>query len=252
MDKQEAIELLNEKNNLNWNPDVIQDINDRWYQVVKDLHKQFIGRKQGDFNEAYAKLIKNGNEAELKDAIKPFQDEVSARYESMKNRKDKIDSILKEFAKTYTPEKQGEKYCLKTSESWAYSWQPSHNKYAREKLNEDILLLEILGFETEVVAVNGHTSDGVYPSYWEDYQLWANITHFDYTMLSLSGEFISVLNWAVLCWEKGTNPKVYFQFLSDDDYEKSQVLAYHCNYEITRDNMKLELSWDEINKIRRV
>jgi hypothetical protein len=73
------------------------------------------------------------------------------------------------------------------------------------------------------------------------YELWANITPFDFQMLQWQGQFISVLNWAVLCWRKGTNPKAYFPFLSDKDYERSLILSRDSNYVITKDNMMLEI-----------
>ena len=251
MNKQDAINKWTKLNNLSWTPDLIQDINDRWHDTVRLLHKETIGRKQSDVDKAYRNLVSKGYEDELKNAIIPFQNEVSARYQDQEKTKKALEAEIKIFAKNYIPEKSNNMFCVKLSQSYYYSTQPSHNKYAREALTEDIKLLEILGYQTEVKTVNGHNSGGMYPSYWEDYELWSNLSPFDFAMLKLSGEFISVLNWAVLCWQKGTNPKVYFQFLSNDDYEKSQVLAYQCNYEITRENMKLELSWDEINQLRK-
>jgi hypothetical protein len=251
MNKQQAFDKWTKLNNIHWTPDLIQDIDSRWHDTVISLHKQIIGRKQSDFNKAYNTLVDKGFKAELEEAIKPFQAEVNTRYQDQKAQKEALETEIKSFARGYIPKKSKGMNCLRLSQAYSYSTQPSHNKYAREALAEDIRLLEILGFETEVKAVNGHNSGGMYSSYYEDYELWGNLSVFDFEMLKLSGEFISVLNWAVLCWRKGTNPKVYFQFLSNDDYEKSQVLAYQCNYEITKDNMKLELSWDEINQLKR-
>jgi hypothetical protein len=110
---------------------------------------------------------------------------------------------------------------------------------------EDYNLLQLLGYKAEIrFAPESETM------LFDCWKLWTNLNQFNYDMVKMSGKFISVLNWAVLCWENGSNPKVYFPFLSNDDYEKSQVLAYHTKYKVTKENMMLELSWDEINKIR--
>jgi len=251
MDRKDLYNKWIELNNLRWDQSCVSEIQERFEKSVIKLYKEITGKTTKNFSKAYSYMNENNRE-ELLEAKKPFEDEVNSLWFEYDNRKSMIENLLQENATEFIPEKTQGLNKVKTSYSSTYRSQPSHNKYAREYLNDDKTLLEILGYETEIVVVNQHRGQGMYPSYWEDYELWANISEFDFYMLKKGGEFISVLNWAVLCWKNGTNPKVYFQFLSDDDYKKSQVLAYECNYNINKDNMKLELSWDEIDKLKRV
>ena len=250
MNYKQALSLWQENKELNWTPELIKDVQESYEVAILALHKKLFNRKAKDFSKAWNHL-KSEFENELRETQTPFENESKSRYEALKAKKELNEKDLELFARGFTPEKQSKKFLLKISEAWAYHTQGwGANKYARQALNEDIKFLEILGFECEVKTVNQHNTGGQFSSYHEDYQLWANITEFDFYLLKKSGKFISVLNWAFLCWKSGTNPKVYFQFLSQDDYDKSQVMAYHTRYELTADNMELELSWDEINRIK--
>jgi len=251
MNKTQAFELWQEYKTLQLTPAIVADIQEKWEETVKTLHKTLIGRKQGDFFKAYNNLKSKGYEDLLEKEMKSFKEEVNKRFTEFKEDKKAKENLLREFSKTYQTEFLDEMIVVKKSSAYDYWTQTSACKYAREALTEDKLLLEFLGYQTEVKASNGHMSGGMFSRYSEDYELWANISEFDFQMLQWSGKFISVLNWAVLCWQKGTNPKVYCPFLSDDDYQKSQILAYYTNYDVTRENMSLELSWDEITKIRK-
>lgn len=235
-----------------WLPEnpVYIEVQSRYEIAILNLHKEKFGKKIKDWQKAFSKL-KNDFESELTELITPFQNEVKAEYDRLSNIREDIKNQLESFAKGFNPEKKTELFHIKTSSGGSYHTQGfGANKYARESLNESVRLLELLGFTVEVRATGGHSSGGQFPVYHEDYQLWANIDAFDYYLLGQSGKFISVLNWAVLCWQKGTNPKVYFPFLSDDDYKKSQELAYYTRYEITAENMSIELGWDEIKKLK--
>jgi hypothetical protein len=229
---------------------VYMDVQSRYELAILNLYKEKFGKKIKDWQKAYSKL-KNDFESELLEIVKPFQDEVSAEYNRLKNIREDIEKQLESFAKGFNPEKKMELVHIKTASGGNWHTQGyGANKYARESLNEDVRLLELLGFTVEVKNSGGHSSGGQFPVYHEDYQLWANIDIFDYYLLGKSGKFISVLNWAVMCWQKGTNPKVYFPFLSDGDYQKSQELAYKTNYKITVENMSLELSQAEIDLLK--
>lgn len=191
-----------------------------------------------------SKNLKKIHEFFGKEAI----DEMSASFlkiykEKLENRKAikaNMERLLKEHAKVHTIIASPEMYLLKTTDGGSWHTQGwGGNKYARVALAEDELLLQLHGFKTEVrEIVDQHPSkDG---TRYKKYELWANITEFDFWMLNHSGNFISVLNWAVLCWRKGTNPKVYFPFLSDEDYENSLKLSRDLSYVITKDNCQLE------------
>lgn len=239
-----------ELNNLKWNQESVSEVQSRFEKAVISLYKKAVGKSTKNFPKAFSYLKENHPE-ELTEVKKPFEEEVNSIYTKYKSRKEMLETILENESAEFEPIKTKNLNKVFYSSSYDFCSQPSHNKYARERLREYETLLSLLGFKVEVRTVNQHSDTGMYSRYWEDYELWSNLSEFDFYMLKKSGQFISVLNWAVLCWQNGTNPKVYFQFISDDDYEKSQVLAYKCDYRVTKGNMKLEMSWDEINKLRR-
>ncbi len=254
MNYNDAINLHAElkSDSLLWIPtnSVYVNIQSRYEIAILALYKEKYGRKIKDWQKAWRKLNTDFQE-DLKSTCKPFEDEVKIEYKKINDERENIENQLRNFAKGFEPEKQDITYCVKVGCSSTYRSQGfGANKYAKESLNEDIKLLELLGFQTEVKAINGGMTGGQFPIYTEDYELWTNILPFDFYLLKMSGKFVSVLNWAVLCWQKGTNPKVYFPFLSQDDYDKSQELAYRTSYKITVENMSQELTWDEIKKLK--
>lgn len=250
MNKKQAFELWQEWKNASLTPRLIADIESEWLKTIVQMHKTLIGRSQKDATKAFDALRKKGFENDLIEAKKPFEERVSQRLKEFRTSQDKKENQLRQFSKNYSIESCNEMIKVKVSFGHSYMSQGwGACKYARENLTNDKLLLELLGHNVEIKEVNGHQTGGRYSQYIADYELWANISEFDYEMMKM-GYFISVLNWAVLCWQRGTNPKVYFPFLSNDDYEKSQLLAYHTNYKITRENMEQELSWEEIENIR--
>lgn len=250
MKREELYSKWVEMNSLKWDQSCVTEIQEQFEKAVIKLYKTITGKGTKNYSKAFS-YLKENNESELLETKKPFEEEVNSLWVKYDSRKKMLESILRENAKDFIPEKTKELNKIKTSYSSSYRSQPSHNKYARERLREDETLLQILGYKTEVKTVNQHSSGGMYSRYWEDYELWSNLSEFDFYMLKKSGKFVSTLNWAVLCWQNGTNPKVYFQFLGEDDYKKSQVLAYQCDYNVNSENMELELSWDEIEKLKR-
>jgi hypothetical protein len=248
MNKEQAIELWMKKQNYRWTPEMVQDIQEKMDSLTIEKCKEWTGKKKKETQKAYQYILKNVEDGgnKLKDAAKHLYDEVEIRYQAYKQELEDIEKSLKEFSKSYVPETSPDMNCVKTSSPSDYRSQGwGASKYAKNALMEDYNLLQLLGYKAEIrFAPESETM------LFDCWQLWTNLNQFNYDMVKMSGKFISVLNWAVLCWENGSNPKVYFPFLSNDDYEKSQVLAYHTKYKVTKENMMLELSWDEINEIR--
>jgi hypothetical protein len=249
MSRDELYGVWLELQDLEWNESCVSEVQKRFEKATIALYKKITGKNTKSFTKAHS-YLKENHAIDLGDMRKPFEEEVSLSYQTHKNRKELLEKTLVDGSKDFVVQSTKKLNRIAISYSSNYTSQPSHNKYARVNLQADKTLLEILGYKVEVRVVNQHVSEGSYSRYWEDYELWANLSEFDFYMLRKS-HFISVLNWAVLCWKNGTNPKVYFQFLSDEDYNKSQALAYECNYEITKENMELELSWEEIEKLKR-
>lgn len=250
MNRDQVYSKWEELNNLKWDQSLVSDVQAQFEKATLALYKRIVKKSTKNFPKAFS-YLKENNPSELEEVRKPFEEEVNSIYTKYKTRKEILEQILENESKEFEVKKSKELCKVASSSSYDFSTQPSHNKYARERLREDETLLQILGYKTEVKTVNQHSSGGMHSRYWEDYELWSNLSEFDFYMLKKSGKFVSTLNWAVLCWQNGTNPKVYFQFLGDDDYEKSQVLAYQCDYNVNSENMELELSWDEIEKLKR-
>lgn len=173
----------------------------------------------------------------IAEIMKPFQDILDIKLQERKTEKDNMEKSLKEFAITYEIFPKDEMYCLKTADSGNWHTQGyGCNKYARESLAEDQMLLDLWEFKTEIREIKGEFVDR-WGIRYNKFELWSNITDLDFWMLQHKpGTFISVLNWAVLCWRKGVNPKVYFPYLSDEDWNKSLELYKDPNYVITREN----------------
>lgn len=251
MNKQKAIELWNEYNTyvLDTASNEFITIQKEWDNKVLELCLNLCGKRKTKPDLAHKLLVKSGYNGLLNEEIKPYQQKICDLFKQFNNKKDEIKKRLEEFASNYVPEKQNESIKIKSATGlYYYTEGLSANTYAKNSLRDDLVLLQILGFNAEIIQGEMFKSNNLNHQVYISYELWCNISKFDYDMLKLSNEFISVLNWAVLCWRNGTNPKVYFRSLSDDDYEKSLAL-WRKGYQITKDNMKLELSWEEINKL---
>lgn len=223
-----------------------------WEEEVMALCKELTGKKKKDFYSAYSHLVKEGFEERVKEEFKKHEVAYKEHKQKLDEKKNEIKSRLEEFAKTYKPKKTLTKQLITSRSGGDYHTQGfGANKYAKSALQEDFLFLDLFGFKPSIIEAKVVESGGHYSQRYITYELWANIDEFNFYMLKASGKFISVLNWAVICWKNGTNPKVYFPFIHESDYEKSQVLAYHCDYEITADNMSEEPTWEQIDKMRR-
>lgn len=212
-------------------------VNNDFKDALIAAYNLTFGKKIRKFNEKL--ILQLGDETIAKIRV-PFESVVKENFEKHKSIKSNMENMLKEYAKNYVVNPSKEMHCLESVDSGRYHTQGfGANKYAKESLSEDKLLLDLYGFKTEIREIYDDFTDKWGIRYMR-YELWGNITEFDYWMFKNNHHFISVLNWAVLCWRKNTNPKVYFPFLSDKDYEYSQQLAYHSNYQITKDNCMLE------------
>ena len=196
-------------------------------QAVLDEYKKVFNKKTTIINKANKELSKEN----LTEIRQPYQEIFNNRIESRKNAKEKMKLLLNEIAKTYEIKKSDNMVCIKSCHGSMYNSQGfGSNKYAENNLSENKLLLELLGYKTEIKRIKGDFTDR-----WgirnDNFELWANITELDFYILNLQ-KFISVLDWAVLCWRKNVNPKVYFPFLSYEDNEKSLKLSRDKTYKI--------------------
>lgn len=113
----------------------------------------------------------------------------------------------------------------------------SASSYAEKSLYYSRTLLELLGFKTEIKESNV-AYYGTYRVHSATYELWANISKFDFYCLENGGTGLSILDWAVLCWRSGVNPRVYAPFLSDVVSDKALSLA-HSDYKIRIKNFEI-------------
>ena len=252
MNHQEAEELYNEWKYMNWTSELVEDIQLEWESAVLELHKEKVGTRKRKFDTAYASLISKGFKDEVEELQSGFQAQVSERYDGLKEDRDNVEAQLKLFSKTYEPI-ESDWTILTSCDGGRYHTQGfGANKYAKNSLLSDLVLLQTLGYSAEIRNGKSRRVSRMHgETYYTNYELWAKISDFDFQMIKWSSKFVSVLNWATLCWRNSVNPKVYFPFLSYDDYEKSQALYRLKNYEINRENMGLEPSWDEIEKLKK-
>jgi hypothetical protein len=218
------------------------DLNDSYRNAVISAYKIQFGKKV-----KFEKAVDGLGVEVVNKIIEPFQKLLKERLDARTKIKENMYKLLENFSKNYEIKFSDNMTCVKSADSGSYATQGyGCNKYAKESLAENKLLLDLYGYQTEIRKTGGDFTDRWGITYYR-YELWANITEFDYWMLTHGKHFVSVLNWATLCWKKGTNPKVYFPFLSDEDYEKSLALSRDWDYNITRENCEFEPSWDEIH-----
>jgi len=220
------------------------DVNNQYEQDVLDFYKKETGKKTKSFKKASSIL----SEEQVNTMQLPYVEVLRGRLEKREQIKENMKNLLEEYAKDHNVVASNNMYCIKKSDGGNYHTQGfGCNKYAKGSLKESQMLLDLFGYKTEIKEILGESADR-WGIRYNKYELWTNLTPFDYYCFKEQGNFISVLNWAVLCWRNGVNPKVYFPFLSDEDYEKSLVLWRDNSYTITRDNCMLEVSMEDIKK----
>jgi len=118
-----------------------------------------------------------------------------------------------------------------------YSTQTNSHGYAHANAKQKAELLEKFGFTTEVRAITwfdefgeGKLRKGWPHSYEVDYRnvtyafdVYANCEEYHLDACERM-DGTTMLEWAVDCWRKGTNPKVYYPWLSDEVYDESMAI----------------------------
>ena len=238
MNKQEAISEWNAYKNMRWTSNSIIDIQEEWESFIFQLYTEKTKKKSENLSKVYSYLSEHHKE-ELAEKKSFYLKKVLDREELYEKEKEELKEKLVSFAKTYEPPFSKEKILLKTSRASHYHSQGfGASKYAKAQLQDDFTVLNILGYQPTINIVETHRGNEAIT--YNDYGLYAHLSEFDYDMIKMGDNFISVLNWAVICWRNHTNPKVYFPFLPDDYYEKSMKLAYDNSYVITKENMGKE------------
>ena len=98
-------------------------------------------------------------------------------------------------------------------------------KYARESAKDILNHARDHGLRGEIRVVNSHTVKSGYPHlnlpnmHSADYEVWLNTTKVGFKILQKKK--VSLLDWAIQCWRRGVNPKVYNPFLPDSIFDKS-------------------------------
>jgi len=206
---------------------------------IAEAKKQFPKRKIDN-----AKALKIFGEDVAKQMMEPWIEQFHAISNKYDNFKKQLEEKLKEIAKEYEIVPYADTmFVLKTKRSSDYSSQGwGAEKYAKDNLMPDLVLLRTFGYIVEIIESNR-------TEYNATYELKSNITPMDFQMLRWRGEFISVLNWATIHWRNNANPMVYYPWLSNEDRDKSLILSRIGTYQITKENMKLEPSMDEVLKM---
>ena len=98
--------------------------------------------------------------------------------------------------------------------------------YAKASAQEFLDHAKDYGLKGEIRTVNSHFVKSSYPnmpgSWSADYEVWLNTTKLGFKILQ--NKKTSVLDWAIQCWRRGVNPKVYNPFLSDEIFNKSMAM----------------------------
>jgi len=239
MDTQELYNFWEEMNDRKYKR--LKFLDDEWqYFFVCEAKKKFPKKKIATSGKARELFGEETSKQMMEPWIKEFHN-ISDRYNGYKKR---IEEKLKVIARDYEIVPYADTmFVLKTRYSSDYRSQGwGAEKYAKDNLMPDMILLRTFGYVAEIKEANR-------TEYNVTYELKSNITPMDFQMLRWRGEFISVLNWATIHWRNNANPMVYYPWLSNEDRDKSLILSRIGTYQITKDNMKLEPSMEEVMKL---
>lgn len=215
-------------------------LDQEWQSFFISEVKKFFPKRKID----NAKALKLVGEDVARKMMEPWIEQFRMIGDKYDNFKKQLEEKLREVSKDYEIVPYADMmFVLKTACSSTYNTQGwGADKYAKDQLMPDSILLRTFGYVADIVVSNK-------TDYNTTYQLKSNITPMDFQMLKWRGEFISVLNWATIHWRNQTNPMVYYPWLSDEDRDKSLILSRIGTYQITKDNMKLEPSMEEVLKM---
>jgi hypothetical protein len=145
----------------------------------------------------------------------------------------------------FTPYEDGAMYKVYRSETSAYRSQTNSYGYAKAPADRRKDLLIKHGFKAKVVVITwedefgpgetrvaGWTGNGYMRNYANmtyAFDVWANCEPYHLDAIQRMGGQ-TILEWAVDCWKRGTNPKVFNPFLSQEIYDKS--MRIHMGKEV--------------------
>jgi hypothetical protein len=152
-----------------------------------------------------------------------------------------MENILIEYAKNYEVAPDTAMHLLAESHASAYLFHGSKcNIYAKNALLLKVALLIGLNFNAEIREITDEPQ--ILVKRWgisiNEYQLWANLTGFDYWMINHQNFGLTVLEWAVLLWRRNIDPRVYNQCLEKNMVERARKLAMNEKYKIFLNNGK--------------
>ena len=191
--------------------------------------KTLTGRKPRNLNKAFETL----GETRFNEIKGKYQAILNTRVEKRKANQRKAETLLLEFAKTYWPVTSKEMFKVMVGQGGNYhSMGYSCNKYARGSLERQRMVLQMCGFQVEVKEIADTEPADRWGIRYYSYELWANIPPFDYYMLNHKGIGFSEMDYAVLCWRNGVNPKVLSPFLDSMVFHESMKYINDSNYVI--------------------
>jgi hypothetical protein len=192
----------------------IRQFDERFNNELIEIFKQkFPKKKKIDLNLLDSEIIEPVKER--------YQSIVVAAYKAKIKQIDLLRKLLDQLAESTLVGSSEEMHMIKLSSASNYSSQGwGANKYARSALNHDYEMLKGCGYEVEIrqsLAWDDPKCD------WYNYELWANLEDWQFDCLIRQQKF-DPLTWAIGCWKKGVNPRVYNPFLSNEVWDKSLEL----------------------------
>lgn len=177
----------------------------RWHDELERIHKvHFPRRKKIKIEKLPPAIIQATQEKWIKTSFRWL--------EQMR----KLDKALTEWlnnnAVAVVLEQTTTMQVVGVSSVYNYNSQGSaRDKYAQMALESDRQLLLTKGFTAEIVA---NDESGVY-------YLRANCESYILDALTRLPDSETILQWAIACWRRGVNPKVYYPYLSPEIYNQS-------------------------------
>lgn len=206
-----------------------------WFYEMTLAHKRTYPRRRIiEFENVPDDIRKEVNDRVVDVAMVYYEDRVWTKH--------RLDRELNELARKIdmTPyEPDIPLYKVYRCDVSTYRSQTNSYGYARANAKQKAELLDKFGFTTEVRDVSWYDEfgegklkryiGGYHSSYEVDYRnvtyafdVYANCEEYHLDACERMGP--TLMEWAVDCWRKGTNPKVYYPFLSDQIYEDSMAI----------------------------
>ena len=204
----------------------------RHYKARKELQRKF----EEEVETAYRKRFPR-RKYSLSGCINEnpqFHRDISDKYylkfkELIKAYRAKEETLQREIEKTCenavipTTERLYKHETTSASTYWSQGFGAC--SYARGSAESTLNHAKDYGLKGEIREVNSHMVKSGYPHMnlpsvrSADYEVWLNTTKEGFKILQNKKQ--SVLEWAIQCWRRGVNPKVYNPFLPDSIFDKS-------------------------------